>query len=58
MLLFKKKQLEKIEGFTGYFEYMRSDFPAQVWYEGELYATAAHAYNAAKSSEPHIRKRI
>ena len=37
---------------------MRSDFPAPVYYDGEMYATAAHAYNAAKSSEPHIRKRI
>jgi hypothetical protein len=37
---------------------MRSDFPAQVYFEGELYATAAHAFIAAKSSEPHIRKRI
>lgn len=58
MLQFKKKQLEKIEGFTQYFEFMRSDFPAQVYYEGDMYATAAHAYNAAKSQEPHIRKRI
>jgi hypothetical protein len=58
MLLFKKKQLEKIEGFTGYFEFMRPDYPSPVYFEGELYATAAHAYNAAKSSEPHIRKRL
>lgn len=58
MLLFKKKQLDKIEGLTGYFEYMRSDFPAQVYYEGEIYSTAAHAYNAAKTDEVHIRKRI
>jgi hypothetical protein len=37
---------------------MRLDFPAQVYYEGELYQTAAHAYNAARSSDPTIRRRI
>lgn len=26
--MFKQKQLEKIEGLTGYFEFMRLDFPA------------------------------
>lgn len=26
-LLFKKKQLEKIEGLNGYFEFMKLDFP-------------------------------
>jgi hypothetical protein len=50
--------LEKIEGFNGYFEFMRSDFPAQVFYEEEVYGSVAHAYNAAKSAETHIRKRI
>ena len=57
-LLFKKKQLEKIEGFSGYFEFMRPDFPAQVYFEGELYASAAHAYNAARAQDPIVRKRI
>jgi hypothetical protein len=37
---------------------MRSDFPSPVFFEGELYATAAHAYNAARSNELHVRKRI
>ena len=59
-MLFKKKQLEKIEGFSGYFEFMRPDFPAQVYYEGEMYATAAHAYYAAKISneDKMLRRRI
>ncbi|CDW73079.1 fha domain containing protein [Stylonychia lemnae] len=57
-LLFKKKQLEKIEGFTGYFEFMRPDFPSPVYYEGETYSTAAHAYNAAKLIDPNMRRRI
>jgi hypothetical protein len=51
MLLFKKKQLEKIEGFSSYFEFMRSDFPSPVLFDSEMYATAAHAYYAAKTPE-------
>lgn len=58
MLLFKKKQLEKIEGFTGFYEFLRPDFPSPVFFEGEHYSTAAHAYFAAKAHEPHLRRRI
>lgn len=59
-MLFKKKQLEKIEGFSGYFEFMRLDFPAPVYYEGDMYATAAHAYYAAKipREDKNLRRRI
>ena len=58
MAMFKKKQQEKIEGLTGYFEFMRLDFPAQVYFEGEMYSTAAHAYNAARTQDPLSRRRI
>jgi predicted NAD-dependent protein-ADP-ribosyltransferase YbiA (DUF1768 family) len=37
---------------------MRLDFPAQVYFEGEVYQTAAHAYHAARSSDPTVRRRI
>ena len=36
-IMFKKKQMEKIEGFKDYFEFMRLDFPAQVFFEGDIY---------------------
>ena len=58
MLLFKKKQLEKIEGLSGYFEFLRLDFPSPVYYEGTLYSTAAHAYNAARTTDEQQRRRI
>ena len=58
MLLHKKKQLEKIEGFTEYFEFLRNDFPSKVYFEGEVYSSASHAYNAAKTTDPVIRRRI
>lgn len=56
--MFKKKQAERIEGLTGYFEFMRPDFPAPVYFEGEVYQTAAHAYNAARTADPMIRRRV
>jgi len=37
---------------------MRPDFPSSVYYEGDIYSTAAHAYNAAKLSDPNMRRRI
>lgn len=58
MAMFKKKQQEKIEGLTGYFEFMRLDFPAHVYFEGEMYQSAAHAYNAARTADPVIRRRV
>ncbi len=58
LAMFKKKQQEKIEGLTGYFEFMRLDFPAQVYFEGEMYQSAAHAYNAARTTDPVIRRRV
>ena len=56
--MFKQKQADRIEGLTGYFEFMRLDFPACVFFEGELYQTAAHAYNAARTSDLQVRRRI
>jgi hypothetical protein len=50
--------LERIEGFTGYFEFLRIDFPSNVFFEGELYSTASHAYNAARTSDPNLKRRI
>ena len=29
-----------------------------MYFEGEIYQTAAHAYNAARSSDPTIRRRV
>ena len=39
---------------------MRLDFPSPVWYEGEMYSTAAHAYNASKliGEKVELRRRI
>ena len=37
---------------------MRADYHAQVYFEGEIYPTSAHAYYAAKTIDPNIRRRI
>lgn len=50
--------MEKIEGFEGYFEFLRSDFSSPVYFKGEIYSTAAHAYNAAKCVNEDDKRRI
>jgi hypothetical protein len=59
MLMFKKRKEDTIDGFHGYFEYLKPEFPAKVMFEGQLYNSVAHAYMAAKT-EPDslIRTRI
>lgn len=58
MLMFKKKKEDTIDGFTGYFEYLRPEFPSKVLYKGDLYNSVAHAYMAAKTDDPVLKRRI
>jgi len=37
---------------------MHNDFPAPVYYQGEMYKTASHAFNAARATDPILRRRI
>lgn len=45
-------------GFNGYFSFLKAEHPAKVWYEGELYNSAAHAFIAAKSTDETEKRRI
>lgn len=57
--MFKRIREETIDGFNGYFEYLKPEFPAKVIFEGEVYNSVAHAYAAAKTEKDSlIRKRI
>lgn len=58
ILLCKAKKLERIVGFTGYFDFMNLEYMSPVYFEGALYPTAAHAYHAAKSYDEKIRRRF
>jgi len=56
--MFKKRKEDTIDGFTAYFEFMKPEFPAKVMYQNEIYNSVAHAYMAAKSIDPLIKRRI
>jgi predicted NAD-dependent protein-ADP-ribosyltransferase YbiA (DUF1768 family) len=59
IMMFKRRREETIDGFCGYFEYLKPEYPAKVMYEGEVYNSVAHAYAAAKTEKGSlIRKRI
>jgi len=37
---------------------LKSEFPSKVYYAGEFYNSVAHAYMAAKTDDPVMRRRI
>ena len=47
-----------IEFFTGSYRFLSNFYPAWTKYEGMLYPTAEHAYQAAKSTDPKVRKAV
>ena len=58
IMLCNAKKLERVVGFKGYFDFMNIEYPCPVYFEGMMYASAAHAYHAAKSSEETVRRRF
>lgn len=46
-MLLKKRKDDTIEGFNGYFEFLKSEFHAKVLFKNEIYNSVAHAYIAA-----------
>lgn len=58
IMLCNAKKLERIVGFKGYFDFMNLEYQCPVYFEGAMYASAAHAYHAAKSNDEKIRRRF
>ena len=56
--MFQKRKLETIDGFVGYFEFLKPEYPSKVFFEGEIYNSVSHAYMAAQTSDPIMRRRI
>ena len=48
----KSKQDNRVEGFTGYFEFLKSEYPSQVFFDGQFYGSVFHALTAAKTVDP------
>lgn len=49
---------EVIDTFFGVFRFLSNFHPAEVVYDGELYPTVEHAYQAAKTEDPRQRRLI
>ena len=45
-MMFKKRKEDSILGFTGYWDFLKPEFPAKVSYDGELYNSVSHVYTA------------
>src|SRR5574343_193775 len=50
--------MEKISSFQGNFRFLSNFYPADVEFEGMIYPTVEHAYQAAKTLDFNERKRI
>lgn len=50
--------MEKISSFQGNFRFLSNFYPAEVEFEGMIYPTVEHAYQAAKTLDFNERKRI
>jgi len=51
-------QPERIAEFQGQYRFLSNFWPAEVHFEGLIYPSSEHAYQAAKSLDPAERKRI
>lgn len=50
--------MNKIESFQGEHRFLSNFWNVYVTYDGEIYPTVEHAYQAAKTLEPEFRKAI
>lgn len=57
-LMFKKRKEDSILGFTGYWDFLKPEFPAKVSYDGELYNSVSHVYTALQTEDETMRRRI
>jgi hypothetical protein len=54
----KKQEALPITQFQGYYEFLSIDFPAWVYYQGFIYPSVATAFQAARTSDVTIRRKI
>ena len=57
-ILFQHQKQSKIEAFTGYFEFLHNNYLTPVLFDGMLFPSATHAFQAARSSDERTRKAI
>ena len=58
IFLLQKQKLERIDNFNGYFDFLNNEYPCSVYFEGIIYKSVAHAYQAARSLHQFIKEKI
>lgn len=51
-------QMEKIESFSGDFRFLSNFSPVEIEFDGHLYKSVEHAYQAAKTLDENIRSSV
>jgi ribA/ribD-fused uncharacterized protein len=50
--------VEEVSFFRGGYRFLSNFYPAPVEFDGKLYPSVEHAFQAAKTSDPSLRKKI
>ena len=56
--LLQKQKLDRIDNFNGYFDFLNNEYPCQIYFDGLLFKSVSYAYQAARSTQRHIREKI
>jgi ribA/ribD-fused uncharacterized protein len=56
--LLQHQKLQKIDNFSGYFEFLSNNFLTPIYFEGILFPSVSHAFHAARSTDDNTRKAI
>ena len=49
--LMEKRKMEVIDNFNDYFDFLNNEYPCAIYYQGLIFRSVSHAYQAARSSE-------
>lgn len=53
-----QQKIDKIDKFDGDYRFLSNFYPAEITIDGIYYPTVEHAYQAAKSANPEVKKAI
>lgn len=56
--LMAKRKIETIDNFNGVFDFLNNEYPCAIFFEGRLYPSVFHAFQAARSEKDHERAKI
>jgi predicted NAD-dependent protein-ADP-ribosyltransferase YbiA (DUF1768 family) len=53
-----KRKIETIDNFNGVFDFLNNEYPCEVYFEGLMFPSVFHAFQAARSTKEHERAKI